>query len=113
MKLKLEHNPSLDMSDPEVTGLLGRVMVTPAISEDWWMFRVMVSENQAVLGFPKFGTIGVGFAQEEDWNTNLPARCSAEYIWKHIRDNKGDDSIPDERCVEAIRLIQQAAKAII
>lgn len=87
----------------------GGIAMTPPIDEDYWSYRVMVSETQAIVGFPKFFTIGIGFAVEEDWNTNLPYTCDTEQIWNHIAHNKGDDSIPDELCVEAIKLIQQAA----
>ena len=52
----------------------GVLMVTPALSESYWAYRVKLSDKQAMLGFPKFGTIGIGFAIEEDWNTNLPFR---------------------------------------
>jgi hypothetical protein len=87
------------------------VLTTPPIGEDYWVFRVAVSDKQAILGFPKFGTIGIGFAKEEaDWNTNLPWSCEAEEILSHIKENKGDDTIPDERCLAAIRLVQGAAK---
>ena len=89
----------------------GVAMMTPAIDEDYWSYRVIVGEHQAVVGFPKFTTIGIGFAVEEDWNTNLPYTCSTEAIWEHIRDNKGDAAIPDEWCVEAIRMVQEAATA--
>jgi hypothetical protein len=86
------------------------LMMTPPISDDYWEYRVMVGEGQAIVGFPKFMTIGIGFAVEDDWNTNLPFTCEAEEIWKHIRHNKGNDSIPDEWCIEAIRLVQEAAR---
>lgn len=85
------------------------VMMTPAIGEDFWIFRVKVSDTQAILGFPKFGTIGIGFAEEEDWNTNLPYRCSTDEIWQHIDHNKGDDAIDDATCVAAIEMVQAAA----
>lgn len=87
------------------------VVVTPAIDEDYWAYRVRLSETQAIVGFPKFGTIGIGFAVEDDWNTNLPYRCTAEEILAHIGHNKGDEAISDEDCLVAIRLIQEAARA--
>jgi hypothetical protein len=77
--------------------------------DDYWLLRVKVSDKQAIIGFPKFGTIGVGFLQEEDWNTNLPYDVGSEGIWEHIRHNKGDDTIPDERCLEALKLVCDAA----
>ena len=70
-----------------------------------------LSEAQAIVGFPKFFTVGIGFAQEEDWNTNLPYTCDADEIYDHIAHNKGDDSITREDCVPAIRLVQEAAAA--
>ena len=88
-----------------------RFKVTPAIGEDYWLFRVQVGYGQAVLGFPKFWVIGIGFAKESDWNTNLPSSCSAEEIFRHIKHNKGHKEIKDEVCLEAIRMIQAAVKA--
>lgn len=88
------------------------VMITPPVGdEDYWLFKVMVSDSQALVGFPKFMQIGIGFQQEEDWNSNLPSTTEAEDIFNHIKDNKGDDSIPNERCIEAIEMIRTAAAA--
>lgn len=70
--------------------------------------RVKVSENQAVVCFPKFNTYGIGFQCEKDWNTNLPYTCDAYEIYDHIAHNKGDDSIPDEQCVLATQALQLA-----
>lgn len=101
---------------PDTTGFYGGdsgpvVMVTPTIGEDYWIFRVPVSDSQAVIGFEKFGTVGIGFqVEEEDWNTNLPYTSDAAKILNHIRRNKGDDSISDDVCLEAIRLVQDAAR---
>jgi hypothetical protein len=89
---------------------LGGGMMTPPIDEGYWSYRVRVGGRQAVVGFPKFGTIGIGFAVEDDWNTNFPYTCEAEEIFQHTRHNKGDDSIPDADCREAIRMIQAAAR---
>jgi hypothetical protein len=80
-------------------------LITPPINEDYWLLRVPVSDTQAVVAFPKFTTIGVGFQQEEDWNTNLPARVGHKRLWNHIKHNKGSDDIPDDRCVEALKLL--------
>ncbi len=88
----------------------GVVMMTPAIDEDYWSYRVVLSERQAIIGFPKFSTIGIGFAVEEDWNTNLPYTVDAEKIFDHISHNKGDDNIPDAHCFQAILLIQDAVR---
>jgi hypothetical protein len=86
-----------------------RIMMSPAPGPDYWLFRVRVSDKQAILGFPKFFQIGIGFAVEDaDWNTNLPATCDAEEIYEHIKENKGDDAISRETCLEAIQMIQAA-----
>jgi len=84
-------------------------MLTPPIEEDYWAYRVKLSDDQAIVGFPKFGTIGIGFAVEEDWNTNLPYSVETERIFEHISHNKGDDTISDDDVREAIRLVQAAA----
>ncbi|MGW4889617.1 hypothetical protein [Streptomyces murinus] len=92
------------------TAFVGPFMLTPPISEDYWAYRVCVAAGQAVVGFPKFNTIGIGFAVEEDWNTNLPYTCDAEQIYEHIEHNRGDESITREVCVAAIQLIQDAVR---
>lgn len=91
----------------------GLVMITPPIGKDYWMFRVELTNSQAVVGFPKFGTIGIGFQREEDWNTNLPYQAETEDILNHIRHNKGDDSISDDDVRAAIVEIQEAAKELM
>src|ERR1039458_3804554 len=106
MNLRLERR-----DQPDETGIIGPALFTPPITEDYWAYRVIVGEHQAIVGFPKFSTVGIGFAVEEDWNSNLPYRCDTDRIWNHIKHNKGSEDIPDEWCVEAIRLIQAAAHA--
>jgi hypothetical protein len=88
-----------------------RLSLTPSLGEDYWLYRVRLTEKQALLGFPKFFTVGIGFAVEEDWNTNLPYTYDAEEIYEHIEHNRGDEAITREHCLEAIRLIQEAAYA--
>lgn len=104
-ELKLERK-----GQPDETVFIGNVgMMTPAIDEDYWEYRVRLTETQSIVGFPKFGTIGIGFAQEEDWNTNLPYKSDTEDIRSHIWHNRGDESITEAQVDEAIRLVQQAA----
>lgn len=89
--------------------VIGPMIITPMVDEDYWAYRVRLSDEQAVLGFPKFTTIGIGFAVEEDWNTNLPYTCETEEIFQHIKHNKADDSIADDDVRDAISLIRDAA----
>lgn len=97
---------------PLLVGDTALLMITPPISEDYWAYRVKLSETQAIVGFPKFGTIGIGFAAEDgDWNKNLPYSVQTEELFQHIARNKGDDSISDDDVREAIRLVQEAARA--
>lgn len=108
--MKIEIN-SRQISD---TGILagGAVMITPPISEDYWLMRVPLSDKQAIICFPKFGMIGIGFQHEEDWNTNLRSSRSAEDIYEHIKHNKGDKSIKDSDCIDAIRMLQKAIEEV-
>lgn len=92
------------------TPVIGGIMLTPNIDEDYWVYRVRLSETQAIVGFPKFFTVGIGFAVEEDWNTNLPYTCTTDEIFEHIKDNKGDDSISDVDVRAAIALVQAAVR---
>ena len=107
--LQIEVRTDKALAEPILAG--GRVLITPPVGDDWWLFRVAVSDKQAVIGFPKFGIVGVGFqVEKDDWNTNLPSSCDANRIYEHIKANKGDDAIPKARCVKAIEMIQAAVK---
>lgn len=102
---------TLERRDQQDDGVINSaISMTPSLGEDYWAYRVRLSDSQAILGFPKFGTIGVGFAVEDDWNTNLPYTCSAEEIHRHIAHNKGDDAIADEDVRAAIELVRSAAR---
>lgn len=107
--MNLEYNSRV-ISD---SGNLGNgVAITPPIDEDYWMMRVPLSDKQAVVCFPKFFTIGIGFQKEEDWNTNLPYTCDAQEIFAHIAHNKGDNNISDDDCVTAIKMLQEAIRRL-
>jgi len=98
-------------SQQDETSHIGQFSLTPPLGEDYWAYRVRLSERQAVVGFPKFSTIGIGFAvEEEDWNTNLPYTCDTDQIFRHILDNKGDASIADEDVRTAIAMVQAAIR---
>lgn len=107
MKLQLQINSKAIKDDSRALAPTG-IMVTPAIDENFWLYRVPVSDEQAIIGFPKFSVIGIGFQHEKDWNTNLPSGGEAQEIYDHIKHNKGDAKIPRARCIDAIRLIQRA-----
>lgn len=97
-------------SQANKTVSIGPVSISPPVTEDYWSYRVVLSDRQAVVGFPKYLTVGIGFAIEEDWNTNLPYRTmSAETIFNHIKHNKADHRIPDALVVKAIQMIREAA----
>lgn len=88
------------------------LMLTPPLDgETYWVYRVQLSDEQAILAFPKFLTLGIGFKNEEDWNTNLPYTGEAGKIFQHIRRNKGSDSIGDADCIRAIEMIQAGIHA--
>lgn len=106
--MKLEVRVQSDKT-PVLASEHATVLVTPPVDENYWAYRVQLTDEQAVIGFPKFTTIGIGFAQEEDWNTNFPYSSPAEQIASHIWHNAGDESITREQVIEAIGLIQQQA----
>lgn len=96
---------------PNLSPEIGPLLLTPPVDEDYWAYRVRLTDRQAIVGFPKFLTIGIGFAVgDDDWNCNLPYTSDAAEIYEHIADNKGDDSITREQCIQAIRLIQDAVR---
>jgi hypothetical protein len=91
----------------------GMAMITPAPlmggkNEEYWLFRVRLHKNQAIVGFPKFGTIGIGFENEEDSNTNLPYNDTTFALFKHIKHNKHYRSIKDADVLRAIFMVQKA-----
>lgn len=80
MNLEIQINPRA-IKDP-TRALAGKgILLCPPIDEDFWLYRVPVSERQAIVGFPKFCVIGIGFQHEEDWNRNLPSSCDAVIIY--------------------------------
>ena len=86
------------------------LMVTPPLNEDFWMYRVRVSNEQAVVGFPKFFTTGIGFAvEDEEWNTNLPYVAEPDDIASHIWVNHGPSLTEADRplVIHAIKMIQE------
>ncbi len=105
MELILE---TRDQANGTVTVAGGAIAMSPPTGEDYWSYRVRLTEAQAVLGFPKYSTIGIGFAVEDDWNTNLSYSSPTDLILNHILDNKGDDTIDDADVREAILMIQRA-----
>lgn len=109
-KLTLEFNEKFKKSDDTFVAGKTMVMITPTVGEDYWMFRVRLSQKQSIIGFPKFTTIGIGFAVETDWNTNLPFNCDAETIYNHIKHNKGQKHIKRNDCIRAIEMIRESAK---
>lgn len=106
MELKVEVNESRVKPHPGFQVGNTVLMITPPVGEDFWWYRVRLSDGQAIQAFPKFGTVGIGFAVEEDWNTNFPHTCPAREIFEHIKHNKGDDAISDDDCVKAIAMLQ-------
>lgn len=114
--LKLETNSKFADEDKYTAfmntsgGTVKVMFFGPNKSEDYWHFRVQVHDDQWIEAFPKFSQIGIGFAKEDDENTNLPSRCTAAQIFEHIKHNKRYASIPDEVCLKAINMLKRAAK---
>jgi hypothetical protein len=106
--MKVEVNHQFKKAVDSVSFANGSVvMFTPPLDSSYWIARVRLFKDQAIVCFPKFGVIGCGLAQEKDWNTNLPLDNPAERIFEHIKHNKKYSKIKDEDCVEAIRLLQK------
>lgn len=85
----------------------GAISITPPIESSYFIARVPLFKDQAIQIFPKFFTIGCGFAQEEDWNTNLPLSTDANTIFNHIKHNKKYEEISDQQCIDAIKELQK------
>lgn len=115
-KLKLQINLE-HINDPRAkyqTGELNNfVIFTPPIGEDYWLYRVNLFEDQSIIAFTKFGTIGIGFEIEDDWNTNLPYSEKAEQICQHIWHNRKYIAIKRKRTIRAIEMIQERIKSCV
>lgn len=85
------------------------IMMTPPLDDDYWVFRIVLHKEQALVAFPKFGTMGIGFTEEEDWNTNLPYSCEADKIAKHIWKNRKYPEITKKILIEAIEVLRKAS----
>jgi hypothetical protein len=110
-KLTVEYKKGFEPSKDCIRLSGGVIMFTPAINQDYYIMRVVLYKDQALVAFPKFGLIGVGFAIEEgSWNTNLPYDVEAERLYKHIRCNKKYRAITKQTCLEGLKLLQAACK---
>jgi hypothetical protein len=90
-----------------------RILLGGTCDEEDILFKVTLYKEQALIAFPKFTTIGIGFVvEEDDWNTNLPYTCDAEAIYNHIKINKKYKEITKQNCIQAIQLLQQACKLL-
>ncbi|MCX6304396.1 MAG: hypothetical protein NT040_05475 [Bacteroidetes bacterium] len=109
---KVEFNTNFQPADDTFSFGKNVVMFTPSVGKDYWLFRVKLFKDQAIIGFPKFSTIGIGFAIEDaDSNTNLPYSLFPEQIYSHIKANKKYDEITKEDCIQAIALVIRHCKA--
>lgn len=86
------------------------IMVCPPTDENYWVFRVNLYKDQSVLGFLKYGLIGVGMAWEENSNTNLPTNSGVNRISNHIKCNKKYKNITLSMIKKAVQLIIDGAK---
>lgn len=110
-ELTVEFNVKFSKSNDTFKGNGSSIIaITPPIDENYWIFRVKLFKDQSIVAFPKFFTIGVGFAQEYDWNTNLPYKQSAEALYAHISHNKKYKEITKKQCIEAIEKIKEACE---
>jgi hypothetical protein len=106
--MNLEVNAKFAEANTAIKGRNGTtLLITPPLDADYFVARIPLSKGQSIVVFPKFGGYGCGFAQEEDWNTNLPISCQPEKIWDHIKHNRKHSSITKERGVLAIGMLQK------
>ena len=110
-KLVVEYKEGFQPSNDTIKTNGGIIMFTPSINSEYYIMRVVLYKDQALVAFPKFGLIGVGFAIEEgSWNTNLPYQVEAERLYRHIRRNKKYRAITKQTCLEGLKLLQEACR---
>jgi len=107
-KLQLEFHNEFSRATDSFKAGKGTILMTPPIDKDYWVFRIKLMHDQSIIAFPKFTTMGIGFALETDWNTNLPYSCDALTIYKHIRVNKLHKNIRKADCIRAIDILIKA-----
>ena len=108
-KLTVEYKKGFEPDKDTIYTGRGVIMFTPAINKEYYIMRVVLYKDQALVAFPKFGLIGVGFAIEEgSWNTNLPYQVEAERLYRHIRINKKYRAITKQTCLEGLKMLQEA-----
>ena len=108
--LVVEYKKGFEPSKDTIRTNGGLIMFTPSINSEYYIMRVVLYKDQALVAFPKFGLIGIGFAIESDWNTNLPYQVEAERLYRHIRCNKKYRAITKQTCLEGLKLLQEACK---
>lgn len=86
----------------------GTIEFSPVVYDEYYLFRVHLYKDQYLLAFPKFGTLGIGFALEDDWNTNLPYICDTDKIYDHIKCNKKYKEIKKRDVINAINELKAA-----
>jgi hypothetical protein len=107
----IEVNSEFVESKTDFDTKMGTISITPPVGAEYFLARVPLFKDQAIVIFPKFFTIGCGFAQEENWNVNLPIRtCSSQEIYEHIKGNKKYDEITEEQCISAIDELRKWAE---
>jgi hypothetical protein len=109
-KLTVEYKKGFEPCKDSINTGKVLIMFTPAINQDYYIMRVVLYKDQALVAFPKFSLIGVGFAIESDWNTNLPYQTETERLYEHIKVNKKYRAITKQTCLEGLKLLQEACK---
>lgn len=112
MTLQVEVNKDFVQRNTHVKIGENAVLSSVLPDENYWLFRVKLHADQSIVAFPKHGMIGIGFAEEEDWNTNLPSTIDAQEIFDHIKHNKKYSEIPDDDCIKAIQMIQATIQSL-
>ncbi len=72
-----------------------------------WIYRVKITDRQAIIGAYYHGQIGIQFYTGPGVKLWI-GPGTAEQIFEHLAPEKGDDRITRQDCIEAIRLIQAA-----
>lgn len=77
--------------------------------DDYWAYRVDLSDKQALIGFPKHGTIGVDFLHNH--GQDLPYSVNPERLADFFSRGRllgGDETMPRANVIHAIKMIREA-----
>lgn len=110
MSTKVQRQSLEDTTRVAVTGREQAFIMTPQLTPDYWTYRVALSNGNAIVAAPEFGTLGIRYQIEDEYNVTNRWDYTANEIEALIRRNRPANTTREE-AMSAIRKIQGAIRA--